>query len=199
MAHPAISKIETGFWQQNAPGETVCGDRYYAKTIGNILRVGIIDGLGHGLPAARAANAAWEIIENNNYAISELIPVIHDRLKSTRGAVLSIASINMTTLAIEYIGIGNISTYIVFPDQVRTLLNDDGFLGYTLPKYRVRISDFSKAQKLIMCSDGIKSIPRKKLLHFGNRSVRDIAKAVAETWYDNRDDGTVLVVQKKEY
>lgn len=199
MAESAISNIEIGFWQQNAPGETVCGDKYYAKTTSNELQVAVIDGLGHGLPAAQAAHAAGEILEKNNRAIQDLIPMIHSHLKATRGVVLSIASINMVTLTLEYIGIGNISTYVVFPDHVRVLLNDDGFLGYSLPKYRVRISDFSNVQSLIMCSDGIKPIPRKKLLHFSHQDVSAIAKSIAETWYDNKDDGTVLVVKKKEY
>ena len=193
-----MGKLEIGSWQQNCPGQDVCGDRYFIQEDENTLTVAIIDGLGHGPKAAQAADKAVAAMENTNMSLSEVIPEAHRQLLGTRGAVLSIARIDYCSGNIKYIGIGNIYTYIVDQNSVHRLISAEGFLGYRLPRFHEYSLEWGKTKQIIMFSDGISAIPGRELLKMGWRNAADIARIIGEKWGVNNDDKTVLVVKEKE-
>lgn len=193
-----MDKLATGVWQRNAPGETICGDQYLILQENQTLTIAVIDGLGHGAAAAEAAQRAVKVLESYRGSLTQMIPLIHQQLLGTRGAVLSIAHINSESRIIKYVGIGNIATYMVYPDHVRMLPTNEGFLGYRLPFFREYDLEVDEAKQLIMVSDGIAAIPEKELVKISWQNAVAMALAIGEKWGRNRDDETVLVVRIKE-
>lgn len=193
-----MGKLDIGTWQQNCPGQNVCGDRYFTQQAEKTLTVAVIDGLGHGEAAAHAADKAVKVLESTAAGLSESIPMIHKELLGTRGVVLGIARINCDTGKINYIGIGNIYTYVVYRDHVRMLVTAEGFLGYRLPKFHEHLLEMENVQQLIMVSDGIATMPGKELFKMGWRNAADIAQSIGKKWGMHNDDETVVVVKKRE-
>ncbi len=193
-----MGKLDIGTWQQICPGQDVCGDRYFTHREENSFTVAVIDGLGHGAAAAEAADKAVAVLRDTNAGLSEIIPLVHRQLLGTRGAVLSIARIDCNSGKMNYIGIGNIYTYIMCQDRVHRLLSSEGFLGYRLPRFREHSLDMEEIGRLIMVSDGIAAIPGKELVRMGWQSAADMARNIGEKWGLTNDDKTVLVVKKRE-
>src|SRR5262245_51204445 len=76
-------------------GEAESGDRYLVQPYAGGVLVGVVDGVGHGREAAEAARTAvTELRERASEPLVTLFKSCHERLRSTRGAVLSLASFN---------------------------------------------------------------------------------------------------------
>src|SRR5262249_60313288 len=76
---------------------------------GDCALVAVIDGLGHGHPAAQAAEAAQQFLENGWGApLPVLLEQAHAALRATCGAVMSAVSIERRTGAMSWLGVGNV-------------------------------------------------------------------------------------------
>lgn len=97
------------------PGELVCGDNWAEQcSRPDVIRVMIADGLGHGEFAAQASGRAVEIFERSPAVeLRALLERMHDGMRSTRGAAVAIAEIDLSRELVPYAGIGNIITSIV--------------------------------------------------------------------------------------
>jgi anti-sigma regulatory factor (Ser/Thr protein kinase) len=94
-----------GHWRCGAvsvtmPGELVCGDSW-AEQYGppDVIRLMMADGLGHGEFAAEASARAMEIFERSpRIELTALLKQMHDGMRSTRGAAISIAEIDLARI-----------------------------------------------------------------------------------------------------
>jgi anti-sigma regulatory factor (Ser/Thr protein kinase) len=88
-------------------GEEVCGDAWSVSNTGNARTLLVADGLGHGPEAAEAAVGAVRLFHRyNGHTVANLIDYVHNGLRSTRGAAVSIARFDPATRKITYSGIG---------------------------------------------------------------------------------------------
>src|SRR5438034_5474912 len=79
------------------PGEGESGDQHLVCCNENGILVAAIDGIGHGAEAANAAKAAITVLRNGvGEPIIPLVVTCHERLRATRGVVLSIASVDVS-------------------------------------------------------------------------------------------------------
>ena len=78
------------------PGEHVCGDQSIAVGIdASAALFGVLDGLGHGPEAARAAMAAVEALRDaRGERLEVLVQLCHRVLSGTRGAAMTLARID---------------------------------------------------------------------------------------------------------
>src|SRR6185437_15006045 len=68
-----------------------------------------IDGIGHGEEAANAAEAAISILKASpDEPVISLLERCHEGLRSTRGVVLSLASIDPKHGMMTWVGVGNV-------------------------------------------------------------------------------------------
>ncbi|HET7559423.1 MAG TPA: ATP-binding protein [Limnochordia bacterium] len=71
-----------------ATGEERCGDTYVAAARDGVALCGVVDGLGHGEGAARAAEAVRDFAgERVAWPLRELLAGAHAHARATRGAV----------------------------------------------------------------------------------------------------------------
>src|SRR6266496_1820367 len=92
-----ISKplIDWGVASRALPGEAVCGDLHLIKPIPDGVLLAVADGLGHGDEATVAAKTALAILEEHREEpLEALVTRCHDALRKTRGAVMTVATLN---------------------------------------------------------------------------------------------------------
>ncbi|HEV8441348.1 MAG TPA: SpoIIE family protein phosphatase [Methylomirabilota bacterium] len=137
------------------------GDQYVVHTTAHGVLVAVADGLGHGPEAAVAARTALSVIEENaEEPVARLLARCHERLRPTRGAVLSLASFTTRETTMTWIGVGNVDGILLRADpgaKPERLLLRAGVLGHQLPpgdSFRVPVAP---GDTLIFATDGIRS------------------------------------------
>lgn len=154
--------IEWGVAALTLPGQAESGDRHVVKPFPNGVLVAALDGLGHGDEAAAAARAAVSALEDHgNGGVIPLLSRCHERLRATRGVVMSLASFNALDGTMTWLGVGNVEGRLVraAPDarlRHETLLLRGGVVGGQLPELHASILAVAPADTLILATDGIR-------------------------------------------
>ncbi len=120
-----VGPIEWGAATFTLRGQTESGDRFVVAPSEFGVLVAAIDGLGHGDEAARAAQLAAHILaQDPNEPVIALVECCHERLRSTRGVVMSLASFDTLDETMTWLGVGNVEGRFVRAGRDATLLED---------------------------------------------------------------------------
>jgi anti-sigma regulatory factor (Ser/Thr protein kinase) len=185
-----------GISQHSLHNDPACGDAWHLAFDGPRISVLVIDGLGHGEEAERAARAGEKAFALLPFASPVLVlEDIHQAMIGTRGGAVAIAQYDSDSNALKFVGIGNIGASLVAADKSRGLASHPGIVG---GQYR-RAQPFDYAQLngqlLIMYSDGLQS--RWNLQDYPglvHRHPAVIAAILHRDFCRGRDDVTVLVI-----
>jgi anti-sigma regulatory factor (Ser/Thr protein kinase) len=182
------------------PHERVSGDGYYVHEAQGIATAMVVDGLGHGLLAAEAAQKACSIMqESGGDPLEELIGAIHLALKGTRGAAIGIARILPEQRELRFIGVGNISGTLVQPEGgSRSVMSYPGIIGHEMRKPREMSYPWTDRTILVLHSDGLQSQWAASAYPWALASEASLLSAVLyRDWNRGRDDVTVLTVKQR--
>lgn len=195
----SVPFLEWGAAARPLPGETVCGDAYLVQPFSGGALVAAIDGLGHGGEAALASRTAFDVLQQHaQEPLASLFRRCHEALRSTRGAVISLASFHVSDDTMEWLGIGNVEGLLLraSPDAERAAENimlHAGLPGMYLPGLRSSVVSLSPGDTLILTTDGIRNdFPRKLVLC--NRP-QQIADHIVARYAKDSDDALVLVAR----
>lgn len=137
------------------PGEMGNGDGVSFCLSRDRLQVALIDGLGHGLGAKKATQAARERLEGSGtLPLDILLNRLHTGLQHTQGAVVGILRIDLKEGRATYAGIGNIDCRIYGARPIRPI-SMNGSLGVVPPRCREESFPFGKKDTFVLTSDGI--------------------------------------------
>ena len=181
-----------------APGESVCGDAWAVDVEGHSARLIVADGLGHGPDAATASTEAVAVFEQERGAgLGALLQSMHERLRTTRGAVVSLFRLDRDGATIRSAGAGNVMARLISGVSDRTLLGQPGTVGVQMRSAQETNVPWPEHALLVVFSDGIESRWQPELITpvLG----RDPALAAALLLRDHcrgRDDATVVVVAR---
>ena len=197
-AHPEAIDSDAAEWGvagMAMPGNKVSGDlQVVAPRPGGML-AGLIDGLGHGSEAAEAARIAGAMIRARSAEpVDRIILACHDALRTTRGAVMALASLDGGECSMEWLCVGNISgQFIGSASGARErLLDRGGVVGFKLPALRPRKLPLGAGDLLIFMSDGVRDdLSEVELGASPQRIADDILRRGAR----GNDDALVLVVR----
>jgi len=145
------------------PGEMDSGDLHLVQYFADGVLLGVVDGLGHGEEAAAAGRAAIEVLaESAQDPVISLVERCHERLRPTRGVVLSLASFKVKERTMTWMGVGNVEGAFLRgdPDAVprqESLLLRSGVVGGSLPRLSASIIPVMPGDMLIFATDGIRS------------------------------------------
>ena len=182
------------------PGEACeSGDLHVAAPFPEGILVGVIDGLGHGPEAARAARTAAQVLTAHaGETVQVLIERCHGKLRNTRGAVMSLASFNGADSSITWIGVGNVDAVLLRAEPKADCRDEaisvrGGIVGYQLPPLRATALPVTRGDTLIMTTDGIRSgfTAGVNLWH----GAQDIADSILALHSKDSDDSLVLVAR----
>ena len=117
----------------------------------------VADGLGHGLEAQAASLEAVRMLHSNpNLAPGELLERVHQALRSTRGAAVSVARIDLERGTLTFAGVGNISAQIYSGAQAsQHLVSVNGTAGHQVQRIREFSYPWPDDGMLVMHSDGL--------------------------------------------
>jgi negative regulator of sigma-B (phosphoserine phosphatase) len=154
--------IEIGVAACTLPGEQESGDRCVVRHFDGRTVVGVIDGLGHGPEAARAADGAAEIVEAHGHEpVGLLMQRCHERLLDTRGAVITLLEFRADG-TLRWVGAGNVATVLVRcgphgEPRREELLARSGIAGVVLPSIVSLDAEIAPGDMVVAATDGIRS------------------------------------------
>lgn len=188
--------LRIGISQHSLHDDPACGDIWHLAFDGPRISVLVIDGLGHGEDAERAARAGEQAFALAPFAAPVLaLEDIHQAMTGTRGGALAIAQIDTAGDTLTFIGIGNIGATLIAADKSRGLASHPGIVGGQYRKAQPFDYAQVNGQLLIMYSDGLQS--RWNLQDYPglvHRHPAVIAAVLHRDFCRGRDDVTVLVI-----
>ncbi|MVV47374.1 ATP-binding protein [Pseudomonas sp. PB120] len=185
-----------GISQHSLHNDPACGDVWHLAFDGPRISALVIDGLGHGEEAERAARAGEKAFALSPFdSPVPLLEDIHRAMIGTRGGALAIAQFDNDANALRFVGIGNIGACLIAPGTSRGLASHPGIVGGQYRKAQPFDYAQVNGQLLIMYSDGLQS--RWNLQDYPglvHRHPAVIAAILHRDFCRGRDDVTVLVI-----
>jgi anti-sigma regulatory factor (Ser/Thr protein kinase) len=153
---PPEAELEVGAICLPKTGEEVPGDGWLLEASGDYRTVMVVDGLGHGPNAARAARAATEAFAAHPSATpGALMQICHGALAATRGAAGAAARVAPAKRHGSFAGVGNIACRVEMSGERRQLVSHSGTLGHVMRRVQEFEFDFPAGSLLILQSDGL--------------------------------------------
>ena len=178
-----------------ARGETACGDAWLVRAHPGGPIAAVADGLGHGPNAAEASQTAMTVLAAASFTtLIEALALLHDALRHTRGAALSLLQVDARARVVRYAGVGNVTGAICHNGQTRRAVSLNGTLGHQARTFREFSYPWAPDALFVMCSDGL--ISHWSLSPYPGLTARQPALVAAVLYRDfwrGRDDVTVLV------
>ena len=182
-----------GIAQRVCQGETVCGDGYTTRVFDDGVLVSVVDGLGHGPSAGKAADAfTMSIEEDDALGVRSMMENAHRALSGTRGAAAAILRLCESTNLVTFTGVGNIEMHSIADVKMHPVCAP-GIVGHRIRKMLAFEFQLPAAATIALCSDGISS-----RLHFDeyvHLEPQEIADTIMAQHGKDHDDATCVVLR----
>ena len=191
--------LEYGLAKHAHVGGGESGDLHVVCCNQNGMMIAVIDGIGHGEEAAEAARAAGTLLQSSmDEPVISLMERCHEKLRGTRGAVLSMAFISPEQKMMTWIGVGNVQGVLVRANATRAnaqepLLLRAGVVGSILPALQASVLPVSKGDTVFFATDGIHSDFSTSLS--GRENPQKAADRILNLYRSGNDDALVLVAR----
>lgn len=181
-------------------GQSVSGDLHLVKPLDTGVLIAVVDGVGHGNEATRAAETAVEILEQHaGEGIVQLVWSCHQALENTRGVVLTVAYLDPLNNTMTWVGVGNVEGRLLRRDGgpnghvTESVLLRGGLVGYKLPPLYVSSAPLCAGDLLLLATDGIR--PGFESDIYIAQSPGRIADSILNRNFKGTDDALVLVAR----
>lgn len=177
-------------------GQEISGDTYVLANPGDgQVLAAVIDGLGGGAEAARAARTAEALFrEHAHYPLQDLIRQSHAALHTTRGAVAGLLRLETAGSAASFVGVGNIGVHVYSRRPIKPI-SKNGILGYRLPNLLELRYTYDPGDVFVLYSDGVSGQFARDTQIDLSMEPQQIADLILERYGKHSDDATVLVVK----
>ncbi|MGZ6124699.1 MAG: SpoIIE family protein phosphatase, partial [Myxococcales bacterium] len=197
---PRADALDVGAVCLPLGGQAECGDGWAFRSTGTVGRLLIADGLGHGPIAARAAATAMKIFADADRlpGPEAVVHSLHAGLRSTRGAAVGVAELDLVTRTVRFCGVGNVAALLEAPRaKARGLLSHNGIAGHEARRIQEFVSPWPARALLVAHSDGLQT-HWKLEAHPGlqGRRASLIAGVLYRDFRRKSDDVTVVVVKE---
>lgn len=173
-----------------------CGDAWCVHEHRGQTTILVADGLGHGVEAAAAADAAIASFERTREnTIPEILRAMHAALRPTRGAAVSVARLDTGARSICFAGVGNVAGALLSAEGSRGLVSSPGIVGHQMARVHEMTYPWPVGTTLILHSDGVSG--RWQLDRYPAIATHRPAAIAATLFRDYaraQDDATILAV-----
>lgn len=175
------------------------GDRYVVAPYADGVLVGVVDGMGHGAPAAEAALRATALLAT--FARESPITLVnrcHEDLRGTRGVVMTLAAFDFRARTLTWLGVGNVDAVLFHGNgdgtqrRERVVLRG-GVVGFRLPALKAEVLPLARLDTVILATDGIEAEFSDSLNARGTPQA--LADAILASHGRATDDALVLVAR----
>jgi anti-sigma regulatory factor (Ser/Thr protein kinase) len=197
---PRRDGVEVGAVSLPLPGEEQCGDAWAVQPSTSSIRLLVVDGLGHGPIAARAASVAVEAFAATGRlpGPEAVVHALHAALRPTRGAALAVSELDLISRSVRFSGVGNIGATVESAGQkARGLVSHNGIAGHEARRIQEFTVPWPAKGVLIVHSDGIQT--QWKLEAYPGLQARHASVIAGVLYRDFRrkgDDATVVVIKE---
>jgi phosphoserine phosphatase RsbX len=194
-----VPLVEYGVAKFVLPGQGESGDHHLVCCNAGGILIAAIDGIGHGEEAANAAKAAIGILKaGSEEPVISLLRNCHEGLRSTRGVVLSLASIDPQHGMMTWAGVGNVQGALMRAGSMKgavqeVLMLRGGVVGSQLPALQAAVLPVAKGDTLVFVTDGIRGEFAEGLSAL--ESPQRAADRILERHCRGNDDALVLVAR----
>lgn len=191
--------VEYGVSKFVLPGQSESGDHHLVCCNRNGILVAAIDGMGHGEEAGNAAKVAATLLRSvADQPIIYMMERCHEKLRATRGVVLSLAFIDHEHGMMTWLGVGNVQGVLVRSDTRKgngqeTLLLRAGIVGSQLPALQATVLPIARGDTLFFVTDGVRSDFSVSLS--ARENPQRAADRILEQYRSGNDDALVLVTR----
>jgi len=195
----SVPLVDCGVAKFVLPGQDESGDRFLVCRAGKGILIAALDGIGHGEEAASAAEAAISILkENADEPVISLVELCHEKLRSTRGVVMSLAFIDLGHGLMTWLGVGNVQGILMRDGAQKgsvqeVLLLRGGVVGSQLPALQAAMLPIEKGDTLVFATDGIRVEFVEELS--SREAPQRAADKILKQHSRGNDDALVLVVR----
>jgi hypothetical protein len=199
--------LERGVAAATLRGERRSGDLAVLAPFDGGALVAAIDGLGHGGEAADAAGAAAALLrEHRTEAPDALVRRCHEGLRRTRGAVMTLARLELDPggARLTWTGVGNVEGRLLRavpdpahpPGRAESAFIHGGVLGFSLPRVRLSSSRLAPGDLIVFATDGLQSSFLDDLAGGPTvPSVQSLADRLLAQYARGTDDALVVAVR----
>jgi phosphoserine phosphatase RsbX len=178
-------------------GHAESGDLAVIEAFDDRLVIAVIDGLGHGPGAASAAAvAAAEVRKTMSRPVGEIFAACEVPMRTTRGAVMSLAAFDSSAHGMTWAGLGNVEGVLVRSDPTQPregLLLRGGVLGSGSAPVRPKPLRLERGDLVVLTSDGIRTGFAASLKR--DAPVQELADQILRDWHRPEDDAIVVVAR----
>ena len=191
--------IDWGVASRPMNGQQVSGDMHVVETFHSGVLLGAIDGVGHGDGASEVAQIAARVLKKHcAESVITLVNQCHTALALTRGAVITLASLDAVDGTLTWMGVGNVEARLfrAQPDLTHpseNILLRGGLLGLQLPTLQASIMPIIRDDLLIFATDGIRAGFDQAIAL--TDSPQQIADRILDKHFKGTDDALVLVAR----
>ncbi len=191
--------VEYGVAKFALPGEGESGDHHLVCCNRNGILIAAIDGLGHGEEAANASKTAAVLLKSSvGEPIISLVEQCHEKLRATRGVVLSLAFIEPELGMMTWLGVGNVQGMLMRSDTKKgnvqeTLLLRAGVVGSQLPGLQATVLPIVQGDTLFFATDGVRGDFSVGLS--ARENPQRAADRILKQYRSGNDDALVLVAR----
>jgi hypothetical protein len=191
--------VEYGVAKFVLPGQGESGDHHLVCCKQNGILVAAIDGIGHGEEAANASKTAAALLRScADEPIITLVERCHEKLRATRGVVLSLACMDPEHGMMTWLGVGNVQGVLMRSDAKKgngqeSLLLRAGVVGSQLPALQATVLPILRGDTLFFATDGVRSDFSVTLS--ARENPQRAADRILEQYRTGNDDALVLVTR----
>jgi len=183
-----------------------CGDECAYWQVGDGTVLCVVDGLGHGELAKRAAKAAVIYVAEH---LTDSLPAIFagcdEALRSTRGVAMGVAVIDDRAGTLSYAGVGNTRAMIVRAGScgaaanTLTLSSNFGIVGAGYRKLTPATVPLSSGDLVLLYTDGMpEGVDLSGYDHALRADLPRLAERVLQDWGTETDDAAILMFRNTE-
>jgi len=191
--------VEYGIAKHVLLGQGESGDLHLVCCNRNGVLIAAIDGIGHGEEAATVSKAAAALLRSSaDEPVISLVEQCHEKLRGTRGAVLSLAFIAPEQHMMTWLGVGNVQGVLMRANAnggnaQESLLLRAGVIGSQLPSLQATVLPISRGDTVIFATDGIRNDFSSTLSPRENP--QRAADRILQQYRSGNDDALVLVAR----
>lgn len=191
---PSVSEwsVEAAF--RTRSGQAVCGDEVRVEQTRDTIRVGVADGLGSGMDASLAAQAALEGMELSSHdSPAESLLRAHSASRHTRGAAAAIVHIDSEGRGIHS-GLGDVSCRVLGETHIPSR---PGMVGHGTPEPSDSSFRLPADGAVLLWSDGLRQADAAVAgqRHLPRRGLSGLEGVVREHG-NPRQDATVVMIRR---
>jgi anti-sigma regulatory factor (Ser/Thr protein kinase) len=178
--------------------DEACGDGWAVIQEATALTVAVVDGLGHGVHASIATDAAIGALADHPADLDGYLAQANASMRQTRGAAVAVCRLEPDRGELRCLSVGNISARLLHSGGQNGIVSFNGTVGMraAVPATKILQYPWPADATLVMWTDGLPSY--LDLAAEADLFTHDPAVAAAALHRDHgrgRDDATVVVVR----